>query len=150
MEQGKIVIRRAKIEDTQQIARLMADFDLLNQENIEDYYSATFDECIAYTEHDLAQKTARHFVAADGEKLVAYLFSYRIEEIKYYFIDSLYVQPDYRGRSVAQNLMKEVEKLAKTDDYLVKLEVFEWNKTAVNFYYKCGYTNEGLILEKNP
>jgi len=65
-----------------------------------------------------------------------------------YLITEIYIAPPHRRNHLAQTLVQEIEKLAKSDKYLLKLEVYEWNSCAIAFYKKCGFSNEGLVFEK--
>lgn len=143
-----VVIRRATKDDAQVIGSFGPDFDKMNEDNISGYNACTLEEGIKVTEKDFEQTSACHFVAEVDGKIVGYTICFRFPEIDSYYIDELYVLPEYRGNHIARKLIQEIEKVAKTESYTVKLEVYEWNIGAIEFYKKCGFKNEGFVFEK--
>lgn len=61
-------------------------------------------------------------------------------------IHRLMVQPKYEGKGIAKSLVRFVEDLAQERQYdSVRLDVFQKNQRAVNFYHKLGYTVSGKV-----
>jgi ribosomal-protein-alanine N-acetyltransferase len=53
------------------------------------------------------------------------------------------ILPDYQGKGLANKLLAESMRIAKTMDYQVKLEVHSSNLKAINLYKKFGFTRLG-------
>lgn len=61
-------------------------------------------------------------------------------------IHRLMVHPKYEGRGIAKSLVGFAEELAQKGQYdSVRLDVFQKNQRAVNFYHKLGYTVSGKV-----
>lgn len=61
-------------------------------------------------------------------------------------IHRLMVHPEYEGKGIAKSLVRFVEDLARKRRYdSVRLDVFQKNQRAVNFYHKLGYTVSGKV-----
>lgn len=71
-----------------------------------------------------------------------------------YYIEDLYVKPEYRGKGIGKVLLDAVTKKAKENDFgRVEWVVLDWNVSAIEFYKNRGAfpLNEWIIfrLEKD-
>lgn len=62
-------------------------------------------------------------------------------------ITSVAVEPDFRRKGLAQNLIKEFERILPDNTENIFLEVRESNNSAISLYEKCGF--ERLSVRKN-
>ncbi|MCS7053730.1 MAG: GNAT family N-acetyltransferase [Ignavibacterium sp.] len=66
-----------------------------------------------------------------------------------YYIEDLYVKPDYRGKGIGKTLLNEVIKRAKEKNFgRVEWAVLDWNVSAIEFYKNRGAfpLNEWIIF----
>jgi len=85
------------------------------------------------------------FVAENKEGeivgIALYFFAYYTWVGKSLYLDDLYIKPDYRGSKIGTQLLKEIFKLAKTNNCKrLRWQVLDWNEPAIEFYKKCGAT----------
>jgi GNAT superfamily N-acetyltransferase len=71
-----------------------------------------------------------------------------------YYIEDLYVKPEFRGKGIGKKLLNSVVKKARKNNFgRVEWVVLNWNKTAIDFYKNRGASplNEWIIfrLEEN-
>jgi GNAT superfamily N-acetyltransferase len=58
-----------------------------------------------------------------------------------FYLEDLFVQPDYRGRSLGKMLLSELAKLAVERQYSrLEWSVLDWNAPAIGFYRRIGAT----------
>jgi len=95
------------------------------------------------------------FVAKENEKIIGYIYIQIISTDdgpminKEALLDGLYVEPEYRGKGVAKDLISKAEIWAKNNNvkYLY-INVLEENAAALNLYKKLNYNNFELKLKK--
>jgi GNAT superfamily N-acetyltransferase len=58
---------------------------------------------------------------------------------RFYYLDDLYIHPDFRRRQIGEQLIQAVVDYARQHHYpMVKWQVLEWNENAIAFYEKLG------------
>jgi ribosomal protein S18 acetylase RimI-like enzyme len=82
----------------------------------------------------LSPETVQHFVAIENEKIIGNLV------VKQDTIKALYVHPDFQNMGMATALLKRVD--------ASKLYVATYNKQAIEFYKKRGYSVAGKSSKK--
>ena len=61
-----------------------------------------------------------------------------------FYLEDLYVQPEYRGRGVGQRLLKELAVLAvERGCARIDWSVLDWNESAITFYQQLGALPQG-------
>ena len=85
------------------------------------------------------------------DKLIGFL-SYEINEkskaTKYLWIDEFEITENERGKGYGTLLLKEVKEIANKENIKrIELNVFDFNKNAINLYKKLGYTEQRYTLE---
>jgi ribosomal protein S18 acetylase RimI-like enzyme len=59
------------------------------------------------------------------------------------------VHPDYQGQNIGYELMQAVEKLARDNGKTkLSLRVLSTNEKAIRFYKRCGYQEQGRLVEE--
>ena len=77
-----------------------------------------------------------NFIAYDGEKLIGGATGFI--KYKWYFLDMLFVDEQYRKKGIGSKLISCIEELAKKENLLgVRIET--WDFQAREFYEKNGY-----------
>uniref|UniRef100_A0A0N5C3Y0 N-acetyltransferase domain-containing protein n=1 Tax=Strongyloides papillosus TaxID=174720 RepID=A0A0N5C3Y0_STREA len=74
--------------------------------------------------------------------MLLYYIAYSSWKGPYYFIEDIYVEPEYRKQNIGQKLFNEVIQLAKKNNIKkIAWHVLKWNTPAINFYKKMGAEN---------
>lgn len=108
--------------------------------------------------HENMMLKNRCFLAyAKAETPIGYIFGYLKSSkgngttTNRVFVDSLYVDAEYRDKGVGKMLLKSFENWATNeygDDYEVELLCLANNKKALGFYQNLGYSEVKLTLRK--
>lgn len=77
-----------------------------------------------------------NFLVYDDNKLIGGAIGFI--KYKWYFLDLLYVNEEYRGQNIGTQLINEIEKLAKSKN-LIGIRMETWDFQARQFYEKNGY-----------
>lgn len=95
----------------------------------------------------LKVKSSRRIVlVADYQgKIVGFLIAYR--RYNKIYIDSLAVDPKYRGLGIGSKLLRELEERVRGKKKTIYLSVKKDNYSALGFYLKNGYIIDGVVLE---
>jgi ribosomal protein S18 acetylase RimI-like enzyme len=132
-------IRSAKEGDVPEIIRMMRDFARL--EELEEYFEATVDglrEALfgpqAYVEV---------LVAVENDAFAGYALFYpnytSFRGQKGYYLEDLYVDPEFRGRKLGEAFLREIARRGSKRGFKrIDFQVLEWNVPAIGFYEKLG------------
>lgn len=142
-------IRRATIEDQEEICVLIRQ--------LEDYVKLERKP----SERDLRETLAKLInspnclvlVAEDGDKIIGLLTmwvrSTLFHGAESALIDELIVDKSYRGRGIGKELVKGAFAEAKLRGCIeIEVSTEKNNQKAIEFYKKCGFTEEHILLEK--
>jgi GNAT superfamily N-acetyltransferase len=82
-------------------------------------------------------------IALDGERPVAYAIFYpcfaSFRGQKGLFLEDIYIDADYRGKSLGEAMLKEIAGIAKSRNFeRIDFQVLDWNIPAIKFYEKRG------------
>ncbi|MBQ8822109.1 MAG: GNAT family N-acetyltransferase [Lachnospiraceae bacterium] len=118
-------------------------------------YECIKENCYTYFERALEQKTCDVILAEDDERCIGTGIIFYYDSVpscsnptgKNAYITSLFVEPDYRGRGIAKNIMKQLTKKAASRGYeIVMLNASDMGKP---LYEKMGFTEirGGMLLD---
>lgn len=132
-------IRSATVGDVPEIIRMMRDFARF--EELEEYFEAT-DEALrdalfspnAYIEV---------LVAVENDTFAGYALFYpnyaSFRGQKGYYLEDLYVDPEFRGRKLGEAFLREIARRGSEKGFKrIDFQVLEWNAPAIGFYKKFG------------
>ncbi len=91
------------------------------------------------------------FIAVEEKNILGFLWSYPVKTPfdQRLHVAYLAVKPEEQGKGIGKLLLREAEKQAeKIGIKEVELIVSNRNISAIDFYQKCGYGAEKLILKK--
>ncbi len=87
------------------------------------------------------------FIAEDNETAIGYIYSRICEDCYIYVIEELLVKDEYRGQGVGKELLNKAVEVGKQYEYPIRVEVFDWNSKAIDFYKKQGFHADSVILQ---
>jgi len=135
-----INIRAAKREDLEKIRQLVVELAVFEKEP--DAVKATLFDYEAAFDSDLISS----IVAEDGLDIIGMTLFYDTFSTwrgKMLYLEDFYVQPTSRGKGVGLALFDAVLNEAKARNCnMMKWQVLDWNKGAIDFYEKKGATIE--------
>ena len=133
-----IQIRPSTEADLPFIYQLIQEFAIFQK--TPEKVKITLDQMIA-DQHDF-----KCLVAVDEGKIIgfsSYYFAYHSWSGKAIYLDDLYVQPDYRGQNIGNQLFDAVLEIGKLSGCIkMKWLVSHWNTKAQRFYQSRGATIE--------
>jgi GNAT superfamily N-acetyltransferase len=109
---------------------------------------ATFQKSLEKVINTIEQmKEEKHlfqcYVAENEQKeivgMASYFFAYYTWVGKSLYLDDLYVKESCRGQKTGSLLLRQIFEIAKNENCKrVRWQVSNWNKSAIEFYEKCG------------
>lgn len=138
-EDKSIKIRKAKIEDSKKMLKLikeLADFEKLKSPDklaakrlIKDAFSKKPPFQLLAIEYD--NKIAGY---------VIYFFKYSsFLARKTLYLEDIFVSENYRGKGIGKFVFKKLHKIAKKNECgRIEWVVLDWNQNAIDFYDKLG------------
>ena len=154
-----MIIRRAKLSDTEGINRLLYQVCMVHHVGRPDLFKY---KAFKYNNEELAElikdDSRPIFVGVDEkEQVLGYAFcifqqyvdNNVMTDIKTLYIDDLCVDEEIRGRHVGKQLYEYVVAFAKEQGcYNVTLNVWSCNESAMKFYEKRGLVPQKVGMEK--
>jgi ribosomal protein S18 acetylase RimI-like enzyme len=112
--------------------------------NVPEAYGSSFEEESSWSDQEFQNCIARNniFGAFDNEQLIGSVAFYNLGLIKTKhkgMIWGVYVKSEYRGRSIADQLMESVIAYAKSRILQLHLCCVTKNQAAISFYQKHGF-----------
>lgn len=134
-----IEIKKAAEQDCHGITALMRDF--AEYEKLGHCCEITEDKLLAAMFRDGA--FVQGIVAFDEAKMIAYALFYKsfasFRGQQGVYLEDIYIDGDYRGRSVGEAMLKKVASTAKLEGAeRIDFQVLDWNAPAIRFYEKLG------------
>jgi len=125
---------------------LMADFNAIDGYP---FYREKTEKNLAYFATNPEVGKA-FFIFVDGHiagyLILSYGFSFE-HNGRYYFVDELYIKPEFRQKGLGNEAMQFVEKFAQQNGVqVIYLEVEKHNLGGLKLYNKMGYSDNGRIL----
>ena len=132
-------IRIVEERDVPEIIRMMRDFARF--EGLQEFFEATEDNL-----NDALFGTGAYVEALVAEEDGAYA-GYALFYPNYatfrgqkgYYLEDLYVSPEFRGRRVGEAFLREIARRGSQRGFKrIDFQVLEWNAPAIGFYEKLG------------
>lgn len=153
-----ITIRRAQKKDAKRLCELLETIAQLHHEGRPDIYGAGGAKYnIEDVEKKIKNKEEIILVAVnDDDEVMGYTMS-KIIDVKEngillgyrkMYIDDVCVDSAFRKLGIGKKLMEATKLEAeKADCHIAELNVWAFNKNAINFYKSCGMTVQRMYME---
>jgi len=129
-----INIRKAKFEDLREIYQLVKELAIY--EKAEDAVTATLEDY----ENDYQSGLFESLIAVSNGQVIGmmiYYMTYSTWKGKMLYLEDFVVKDTYRNKGIGQQLFDAYMEIAsKKGAKLVKWQVLDWNKPAIQFYEK--------------
>lgn len=143
--------RRATIKDVDILYDLSVEFERYNKEKSTRPHEHFFGDWEKYFAEEIRESLKKRnsyvFLAFVDEKPAGYIFARLCKGCYAFIVEELFVRPEYSGSGVGTKLLDTVIDKGKTFDYDIKVEVFDWNTSARDYYIKKGFFVESVVLK---
>lgn len=144
------MIRELTINDFDIVESIIAKLHKTHVKNRPDFYIEN--------EHPINNKEYKAMLNSKDKINIAYIVDDKIAGIclatikdrieKSIYIDDIFVLEEFRHQGIATRLYKQVESIAKDiGAKRIDLTVWQFNKTAMNFYKSLGMKTQRIVLE---
>lgn len=89
-------------------------------------------------------------VSDENNKIVGGVYGYAICNQSWFSLDILWVDPDYRGKDIGTELIKNLERDIREIKTCETIKVETWDFQAKDFYLKMGYKIVGEVPNCPP
>lgn len=148
---NNVIIRASDASDSQAVYELLLIIAQLHKNGRPEMFP---DLVSKYTVNEVKERLSKAdngvFVAEVDGSTVGYVFCEVIKEgtATTLYIDDLCVDPNYRRRGIARMLIDKAKEYAKQKNCLfLMLNVWEFNRSAVEFYESCGFETRTRHME---
>ncbi len=146
-----ITYRRASAKDYQILFDLSVEFEKYNKKHssrphehfLEDWPEYFRDEIM----ESLKKRNSYVFLAFVDNKPAGYIYARLCKGCYAFIIEELFVKSRYGGTGIGGKLLSMVIEKGKTFGYDIKVEVFDWNTAARDYYLKKGFFVESYVLK---
>lgn len=144
------MIKELNVNDFTVVESIIAKLHKLHVENRPDFYIEN--------EHPINKKEYKAMLNNQNKINIAYIIDDEIVGVclatikdrieKSIYIDDIFVLEEFRHQGVATKLYKQIESIAKNiGAKRIDLTVWQFNKTAMNFYKSLGMKTQRIVLE---
>ena len=152
-------IRRAKLDDIEQIAKILLQVSKLHSDNRPDIFKEKkVSELAKQYEEILCNNEKIIIVAENGKKICGVMIcktriiekSNNLKDCITLNVDEICVDEDCRSKGIGAMLIDEAKRLAKENNCCrLELNYWEFNKDAMRFYINQGFEVQRTFLEIN-
>lgn len=143
--------KRATIKDAEVLCDLSLEFEKFNKEKStrphEHYFDNTHDYFRDEVLDSLKKRNSYVYLAFVDGKPAGYIFARLCKGCYAFIVEELFVRKEFAGIGIGTKLLDLVIAKGKTFEYDIKVEVFDWNETAKNYYLKKGFFVESYVLK---
>jgi len=135
----KLNIRKATRADAAAAHQLIVELAVFEKEP-----DAVTNTLKQFTEDGFGENPIYQLIVAENNHkevvgMALYFYAYSTWKGKMLYLDDLVVTEAYRNKGIGQKLVDEVFIIAKANNAkIVRWEVLDWNKPAIEFYKKLG------------
>lgn len=144
------MIRKLTINDFEIVESVIAKLHKIHVESRPDFYIEN--------EHPINKMEYKAMLNNQDKISIAYIVDDKIAGVclatikdkieKSIYIDDIFVLEDFRHQGIATKLYKQVESIANNiGAKRIDLTVWQFNKTAINFYKSLGMKTQRIVLE---
>lgn len=146
-----ITYRRGTLADTDTLYTLSVEFEHYNLENStrphehsSDDWQKSFSEDL---EGILKKRDSYIYLAFVDGQPAGYIFARLCKGCYAFVVEELYVRPQFSKLGIGGKLLDLAIIHGKKLNYDIKVEVFDWNQSAKDYYLKKGFYIESLVLK---
>ena len=149
----KYVIEQAKVEETEEIDRMLTSLIQDERENYDKNINKDY-EVKNFYEKLINNENACILVAKSDEIIIGYVYGFiqdngRVFDKKIAQLDAIFVKKEYRGNGIAKSLIQELTKWANEQGAsYIELSVCNENEKAIYLYKNEGFEDSKFILRK--
>ena len=147
-----ITYRKATVNDIEQLVRLtvsFTDFNVKGANTAKGFYFEDWENSFRDELRDsITGSESAIFCAIADTVFIGYVGVHFDKHEYCCVIDELFVDENYRGKHVGDELIKYAEVWSKDFSPKMKVEVYDWNASAISFYARVGYEKNAVVMEK--
>ena len=145
------------LEDVKDLLVELEEYILsIDQDNLDRLHEEYHDKMAILDLEEVNENNGKCYLAIENTKVIGLIMGYVRKYDEYDYLDykcpkcgeisELIVSKTARSKGIGQKLMQKIEKYFKSIgcEY-INVDVFAYNKNAINFYEKNGYHTRGLI-----
>lgn len=148
---NKTTYRRASIKDLSTLYDLSVEFEQFNKEKSTRPHEHFFGDWENYFKEEiqdsLKQRNSYVFLAFVDGIPAGYIYARLCKGCYAFIVEEFFVRMQYAGMGIGGKLLDMVIAKGKTFDYDIKIEVFDWNTSARDYYLKKGFFVESYVLK---
>lgn len=147
----KITYKRATIDDSKVLYDLSVEFEKFNKDHSTRPHEHFIGDWEVYIPQDLEkvlkEKDSFVYIAFVDGSPAGYVYARLWEEHFAFMVEELFVKSEYSKLGIGNALMDRVIKHGHEYNRDVKVEVFDWNTPALEYYLKRGFFLESVVLK---
>ena len=148
---NKIVCRKATIKDVNTLYELSVEFECYNKAKSTRPHEHFFGDWERYFVEEIQESLTRRnsyvFLAYVADKPAGYVFARLCKGCYAFIVEELFVRQEFNELGIGGKLLDLAVKRGKKLGHDIKVEVFDWNQSAKDYYLSKGFFVEGLVLK---
>lgn len=148
---SKIVYRKAGIKDTEILYNLSIEFERYNKDKSTRPHEHFFGNWETYfveeIQESLKKRNSYVYLAFVDDQPAGYIFARLCKGCYAFIIEELFVKAEFNKLGIGGHLLDMAIKRGKKLDHDIKVEVFDWNTPARDYYIKKGFFVESVVLK---
>jgi GNAT superfamily N-acetyltransferase len=149
-----ITYRRATLDDAKALYGLSVEFESFSKEHSTRPHEHFFGDWEKYfpeeIEESIKKKNSYVYLALVDNVPAGYIFARLCKGCYAFIIEELFVKSEFGKHGIGGKLLDLAIAHGRKLGHDIKVEVFDWNTTARDYYLKKGFFVESLVLKRTP
>src|SRR3989344_2910148 len=144
---SKVKIKRATIKDIREVTDLFVEFGEHYLKNGGDGLGKEHTEELKEEAKELLENKKHYIYLLFEQGMVCGFMHFFICKLgDYIMLEDMFFYESYRGRGYGKLFLNLLEKWKIKYNMPIKVEVYNWNKKAINFYFKNNFKEDSTVL----
>ena len=146
-KKAPVKLIRATIKNLKEVTDLFVEFGEYNLKNGGDGLGKEYVEDLKEEAQELLENKKHYlYLLKENDNICGFLHFFICKLGDFIMLEDMFIYDEYRNKGYGKLLLDFIDKLRIKFDMPIKVEVFNWNKKAINFYFKNNFKEDSTVL----
>ena len=146
-KKAPVKLIRATIKNLKEVTDLFVEFGEYNLKNGGDGLGKEYVEDLKEEAQELLENKKHYiYLLKENDNICGFLHFFVCKLGDFIMLEDMFIYDDYRNKGYGKLFLDFINKFGIKYNMPIKVEVFNWNKKAINFYFKNNFKEDSTVL----